>query len=187
MNICCSASLTPDTFLSTVFCWAGARLLSRSGEQLYVADSYSETDQRPLLEIMADPSKPVCLGPADIRLGLPASSATVPTSADVRQWVSGSHSHELTSRIKDHTVPYPSASIDTADHFVDWEDQGLEVEADEAGIIQSWRRGDDGTASGSGKRKPRKKPWHFSVGNLPPVLRYRFPFNYVSQHIGVLI
>lgn len=29
--------------------------MSRSGEQLYVADKYSDDDHRPLLEIMADP------------------------------------------------------------------------------------------------------------------------------------
>jgi hypothetical protein len=34
----------------------GAHLLSRTGEQVYVADKYSERDPRPLLEIMADPS-----------------------------------------------------------------------------------------------------------------------------------
>jgi hypothetical protein len=44
-----------DTVLSTALCWLGARLLSRSGEQLYVADSYA--DGRPLLEVMADPDE----------------------------------------------------------------------------------------------------------------------------------
>lgn len=29
--------------------------MSRSGEQLYVVDKYSDDDPRPLLEIMADP------------------------------------------------------------------------------------------------------------------------------------
>ncbi|WVQ84123.1 hypothetical protein IAT38_006268 [Cryptococcus sp. DSM 104549] len=44
-----------NTALSTILCWLGARILSRSGEQLYVVDRYSEEDPRPLLEIMADP------------------------------------------------------------------------------------------------------------------------------------
>jgi hypothetical protein len=44
-----------DTFLSTSLVWLGSKLLSRSGEQLYVTDRYSNDDQRPLLEIMADP------------------------------------------------------------------------------------------------------------------------------------
>ena len=53
-----------DTFLSTSLVWLGSKLLSRSGEQLYVTDRYSDQDTRPLLEIMADPSMsplPFCL------------------------------------------------------------------------------------------------------------------------------
>lgn len=46
-----------DTVISTFLCWAGSKLLSRSGEQLYVADRYSDQDPRPLLEILADPSE----------------------------------------------------------------------------------------------------------------------------------
>ena len=46
-----------DTFLSTSLVWLGSKLLSRSGEQLYVTDRYSDQDPRPLLEIMADPSE----------------------------------------------------------------------------------------------------------------------------------
>lgn len=45
----------PDTLLSTILGWLGARIMSRSGEQLYVVDKYSDDDPRPLLEIMADP------------------------------------------------------------------------------------------------------------------------------------
>lgn len=48
-------SMSKDTLLSTTLCWLGARIMSRSGEQLYVVDKYSEDDPRPLLEIMADP------------------------------------------------------------------------------------------------------------------------------------
>jgi len=50
-------SLTSGTFLSTLLCWVGARTLSRSGEQMYVADIYSQDDPRHILEIMADPGK----------------------------------------------------------------------------------------------------------------------------------
>lgn len=95
-------------------------------------------------------------------------------------------------RIKDHTVPYPSALIETSDPFLNWEDQGVEVEANEDGIMQSWRLGakddgdddDEGLSTGrpKGKKRARTKlNWASRmVGNLPPVLRYRFPFNYVS-------
>jgi hypothetical protein len=48
-----------DTLLSTSLVWLGSKLLSRSGEQLYVTDRYSDQDPRPLLEIMADPCKPL--------------------------------------------------------------------------------------------------------------------------------
>lgn len=50
-------SVAPDTFISQALSWLGGRLLSRTGEQIYVVDSYSELDERPLLEIMADPSE----------------------------------------------------------------------------------------------------------------------------------
>lgn len=48
--------LTSDTLLSAGLHWLGSRLMSRTGEQLHAADTYSEHDPRPLLEIMADPS-----------------------------------------------------------------------------------------------------------------------------------
>jgi hypothetical protein len=51
-----NGELMIDTFLSTSLVWLGSKLLSRSGEQLYVTDRYSDQDTRPLLEIMADPS-----------------------------------------------------------------------------------------------------------------------------------
>jgi len=53
----CALELILDTFLSTSLVWLGSKLLSRSGEQLYVTDRYSDQDPRPLLEIMADPSE----------------------------------------------------------------------------------------------------------------------------------
>jgi len=81
------------------------------------------------------------------------------------------------SRIKDDTVPYPSAAIDTVDHFTEWQDQGIEVESDSDGIMSSWRRVQE-------LRKPVKKGWASKLGTLPPVLKYRFPYNYVrlSHH-----
>lgn len=75
-------------------------------------------------------------------------------------------------RIKDDTVPYPSAAIGTVDQFAEWSDRGIEVEADDDGIMLNWHKG-----------KPRnvvKKGWSRSLGTLPPVLRYRFPYNYVN-------
>ncbi|ORY27798.1 putative serine esterase-domain-containing protein [Naematelia encephala] len=137
-----------NTFLSTVLCWLGARLLSRSGEQLYVADQYSEQDPRPLLEIMADPS----------RVFLQALSRF----EKINIFANG---------VNDNTVPYPSSAIEMVDHFAEWEKQGLEVDADDADIIRSWSK--------PSTVPTRPKTWGVSFGTLPPVLRYRFPLNYV--------
>jgi hypothetical protein len=81
----------------------------------------------------------------------------------------------LTRRIKDDTVPYPSAAIDTTDHFAEWSEQGIEVESDSDGIMVSWRKNPE-LRSGV----ERKKGWMSRLGTLPPVLRYRYPYNYVS-------
>jgi hypothetical protein len=81
---------------------------------------------------------------------------------------------ELTGRIKDDTVPYPSAAIDTTDHFAEWSEQGIEVESDSDGIMVSWRKNPE-LRSGV----ERKKGWTSRLGTLPPVLRYRYPYNYV--------
>jgi hypothetical protein len=78
----------------------------------------------------------------------------------------------LMCRIKDDTVPYPSSAIDTIDHFTEWQEQGIEVESDSDGIMTSWTRNEE-------LRRPMKKGWGSRIGNLPPVLKYRFPYNYV--------
>jgi hypothetical protein len=85
----------------------------------------------------------------------------------------------LTASINDHTVPYPSSAIETVDHFADWDERDLRVEADEADLIVSWS-----APPPEDVKAKKKKGWGISVGTLPPVLRYRFPFNYVS--VGVL-
>lgn len=81
----------------------------------------------------------------------------------------------LTKRIKDDTVPYPSAAIDTTDHFAEWSEHGIEVESDSDGIMVSWRRNPELVT-----KVEKKKGWKSRLGTLPPVLRYRYPYNYVS-------
>lgn len=81
-------------------------------------------------------------------------------------------------RINDHTVPYPSAAIETIDHFAGWQEQGLEIETDERDIIQTWRRPVKPSL-------PQKRKWSSAIGSLPPVLRFRFPFNYVGTYGSV--
>lgn len=109
--------------------------------------------------------------------------------------------HPPFNRINDNSVPYPTAAIETVDHFAQWQDQGLVVDCDEAGMIRSWSRGEDeegqedddyngkakangnGDGKERGKGRPVKKSLGTYIGTLPPVLRYRFPFNYVSYSL----
>lgn len=62
-------------------------------------------------------------------------------------------------------------------------------------MIRSWSRGEveddevDGKVKGNGngrereRKRPVKKSLGTYIGTLPPVLRYRFPFNYVSYFL----
>lgn len=86
-------------------------------------------------------------------------------------------------RINDNSVPYPTAAIETVDHFAQWQDQRLVVDYNDAGIIRSWsREQQDYTpkAKEKGGRLAGKGLGTY-IGTLPPVLRYRFPFNYASS------
>ncbi|WVQ74062.1 hypothetical protein IAR50_003645 [Cryptococcus sp. DSM 104548] len=152
-----------NTFLSTVLCWLGARILSRSGEQLYVADRYSDEDPRPLLEIMADPRSVFYNGLEQFERRAIFAAA-----------------------INDNSVPYPSASISPTDHFSQWAQTGIQVDANEAGFIRRWwvegeeAKGDQEVRkAGEKKKKTKARSLGDRIGVLPPVLRYRFPFNYI--------
>ncbi len=87
---------------------------------------------------------------------------------------------QLTRSVKDRTVPYPTAAIDTSDHFIEWEEKGLEVDADEEGIIRSWEKSIQPKSEFGDGMPTKKRRWQNPINGLPPVLRYRFPFNYVS-------
>lgn len=63
-------------------------------------------------------------------------------------------------------------------------------------MIRSWSRGEvedddevDGKVNGKGNEKGKgrlvKKSLGTYIGTLPPVLRYRFPFNYVSYFLPI--
>ncbi|WWC87004.1 uncharacterized protein L201_001886 [Kwoniella dendrophila CBS 6074] len=143
-----------NTLLSRILCYLGARVMSRSGEQLWVADNYWDEDQRPLLEIMADPRGVFYQGLERFdKLEIYASA------------------------VNDHSVPYPTAAIEPTDHFAQWEERKISVESDEDGIIHSWRINDDD--QGKKTKQIRKKGSWFKLGTLPPVLRYRSPFNFI--------
>lgn len=87
--------------------------------------------------------------------------------------------------IKDDTVPYPSAAIDTVDHFTEWADQGIQVECHKDGIMQSWHRQPypdlEVRKSMMARKQKQKKGWTSKLGTLPPVLRYSYPYNYVCS------
>ncbi|WVW78563.1 hypothetical protein I302_100519 [Kwoniella bestiolae CBS 10118] len=147
-----------NTLLSTVLCYLGARIMSRSGEQLYIVDNYSDEDQRPLLEIMADPR------------GIFYQGLERFDSLQI-----------YASALNDNSVPYPTAAIEPVDHFAQWEDRDISVNSDEDGIIQSWHANEpNGDADGKKKsNEGNKNGLGIRLGTLPPVLRYRFPFNYI--------
>lgn len=85
----CDTFPNPDTFLSAVLSWLGGKLLSRSGEQLHIVDTYSETDPRPLLEIMADPSE--SMTPTHPRTSLSQGTGAVPQPEHLREHCERQH------------------------------------------------------------------------------------------------
>ncbi|BEJ05703.1 hypothetical protein CcaverHIS641_0302250 [Cutaneotrichosporon cavernicola] len=135
-----------NTLLSNVVGWLGARLLSRSGEQVHLVDRYSGADRRPLLEVMADPKY--------------VWHQALSRFAQV---------HIYANIVNDNTVPYPSAAIEPIDPFVQWVERGLEVTAHHA-IASTWKFPNPGS--------PRRKV-RFHLGNLPPTLRFRWPYSWV--------
>jgi hypothetical protein len=76
--------------------------------------------------------------------------------------------------VNDATVPFPSAAIELTDPFVQWIERGLEVDADEIGLMSDWHF--------PVLNKKPKKQWGYHLGSLPPVLRFRWPFNYVGSN-----
>ena len=66
------------------------------------------------------------------------------------------------------------------DHFVEWEEQGLKIDVDEAEIMRSWHKPSPGSSEADRGLKWRGSRWWGKIGNLPPPMRYRFPLNYVS-------
>lgn len=61
------------------------------------------------------------------------------------------------------------------------EDEEGQEDDDYNGKVKANGNGDgDGNGKERGKGRPAKKSLGTYIGTLPPVLRYRFPFNYVS-------
>ncbi|KAF5393582.1 hypothetical protein D9757_000390 [Collybiopsis confluens] len=92
-----------DTLLSSITHKLGPRFLSRTGEQFYCVDKWGKTG-RPILDIMSDPSM--------IFYQALTAFKVVKVYANA---------------IRDLTVPYVTAAIETEDPFAEYETNGIEL------------------------------------------------------------
>ncbi|KAL5512229.1 hypothetical protein ACEPAG_3514 [Sanghuangporus baumii] len=138
--------------LHSLFSAVGDSLLSRTGRQLCLSDSWSELDtprkrcnKRPLLEIMADPDQVFY-----IALSMFENVAV------------------YANAVNDLSVPYMTGAIETQDPF--YADEACHIEAELDGeyspILKSWR-----AERSFDTREKRRR----SV--LPSYLRFDFPYN----------
>ncbi|ETW79058.1 Esterase/lipase/thioesterase [Heterobasidion irregulare TC 32-1] len=145
------------SFWSRLSSTLGPTLLSRTGEQFYGVDVFSERG-RPLLEVMADPKRPFYQG-----------LSLFP------------HIRIYANTVNDLTVPYITAAIEPEDPFYDHKTTGLQIEFDEkySPIVKSWTLPDTPPSS---PPKPRIFTWQWFKNHLPrlalpPFLQRRFPLN----------
>ncbi|ESK84109.1 lipid particle protein [Moniliophthora roreri MCA 2997] len=148
------------SILSSLYSTLGPKLLSRTGEQFYCVDKWSNTG-KPLLEVMADPE-----------------------FVFYKALASFQHARIYANAIYDTTVPYVTAAIETEDPFADHAKNGIEIKLDEnyKPIIKSYSLPPVPPA-------PTPKPvilspsWFQQRKNkkpsLPPFLKFRFPLNIV--------
>ncbi|KAG6914058.1 hypothetical protein DXG01_002735 [Tephrocybe rancida] len=148
------------SFLSAVTSSLGPKLLSRTGEQFYLADKWSSSG-RALIEVMADPDR--------------IFYQALQTFQQIRIY---------SNAINDMTVPYVTSAIEIEDPFAQHETNGIELEFDEefSVLIRSFEvpavppaptpRPLMLTPEWFRTRKPSKPL-------LPPFLQLRFPFNLV--------
>jgi len=147
-------------FISAIGNTVGPRLLSRTGEQLFVSDKWSTTG-RPLLLVMADTER---IFYQALRLFRCVSI--------------------YANSIHDATSPYLTACIELEDPFLDYEANGMEVTFHDEYpcLIKSYNLP-------SQPPPPPRKPamlsveWfkHFNSGRplFPPALQFDFPFNII--------
>ncbi|KAK1236213.1 hypothetical protein PQX77_000534 [Marasmius sp. AFHP31] len=138
----------------------GPRLLSRTGEQFYCADSWSNTG-KPLLEIMADPER-----------------------VFYRALASFQQIRIYANAVYDTTVPFVTAAIEVDDPFAEHATNGIEIEYEDkySRVISSYSLPPVPPAPTpkptvltkdwfEQRRTKPKRPF------LPPFLRFRFPVN----------
>ncbi|KAG6828736.1 hypothetical protein H0H92_006924 [Tricholoma furcatifolium] len=104
------------SFFSALTSSLGPKLLSRTGEQFYLADKWSATG-RPLIEVMADPDRVFYQALQRFQ-----------------------HVRIYANAVQDLTVPYVTAAIEIEDPFALHEKNGLEVEFEEEyyGLMKSY-------------------------------------------------
>ncbi|KAI0741678.1 DUF676-domain-containing protein [Daedaleopsis nitida] len=145
------------TVISSIFAYLGPKLLSRTGEQFYVVDKWSQNG-RPLLEVMADPNR--------------IFYQALTLFNQVRIYANA---------INDVTVPYVTAAIEQEDTFADYPHNGIQIELDEhySPIIKDFTR--SANATPPEKPRPLTAQWFKSLKSdrpiFPPALQFRFPFN----------
>ncbi|PIL25196.1 hypothetical protein GSI_13085 [Ganoderma sinense ZZ0214-1] len=148
-------------FMSKVFAFFGPKLLSRTGEQFYVVDKWSEHG-RPLLEVMADPDR--------------IFYKALTRFEQVRFYANA---------VNDVTVPYVTAAIELEDIFLKHKINGIEIELDEeySPIIKSYTPPQAGGFQPPPKPRVFTKNWLKSFKPdrplLPPALQFGFPWNVI--------
>jgi len=153
--------LTYPSFFSRLGSLLGPKLLSRTGEQFYGVDKWSNTGKS-LLEVMADPERVFFQG---LKL-FP-------------------HIRIYANAINDLTVPYMTAYVDLEDPFLNHDTDELIVDYDEKyfPVIKSFTIQDTPT----GKRKvPRLLSWAWLKSYkppLPPRFQTTFPYNILALAI----
>ncbi|KAF9265901.1 DUF676-domain-containing protein [Marasmius fiardii PR-910] len=133
----------------------GPRLLSRTGEQFYCVDKWSNTG-RPLLEVMADAQR--------------VFYQALSKFQEIRIFANG---------VYDLTVPYVTAAIEVDDPFIDHATNGIQItlREDYPRVIKSYTLPSTPPPKAKSKKSNTKRP------SVPPFLAFRFPFNllfYVS-------
>ncbi|GLB43424.1 putative lipid particle protein [Lyophyllum shimeji] len=156
------------SLMSTLTSSLGPKLLSRTGEQFYLADKWSARG-RPLIEVMADPDRIF--------------------HQALRRF---EHIRIYANAVRDLTVPYVTSAIETEDPFALYETNGIEIELDEeySPLIKSFEVPAIPPA-------PIPKPtmlspqWFRSRKParpfLPPALQMRFPLNIVLYSLLPLL
>ncbi|KIK65708.1 hypothetical protein GYMLUDRAFT_56361 [Collybiopsis luxurians FD-317 M1] len=173
-----------NSLFSTLTHKLGPKLLSRTGEQFYCVDKWGKTN-RPLIDVMSDPNLVFFQALSKFK-----------------------YIKVYANAIRDLTVPYVTAAIETEDPFAEYETNGIEIEfqPDHYPVVASWSfppstvsksrtkllsvswfqdRKSKSTPSlstsepASSSSSDNQKPVFHKTPRVPPMLSYPFPMNLV--------